>query len=64
MSSFADSSQITTSEWFEEEQEEIREIAQRVSPNLKLIMIPSGMKAQEGEKAVVEYLKEQVAGSK
>jgi hypothetical protein len=24
-------------------------------------MIPSGMKNQEGEKAVVEYLKEQIA---
>jgi len=56
--------QITTSEWFEEEQEEIREIAQRISPDLKLITIPSGMKAQEGEKAVVGYLKEQVAESK
>jgi hypothetical protein len=60
----ANEKQITTSEWFEEEQEEIREIANRVSPGLKLIMIPSGMKIQEGEKAVVEYLKEQIAESK
>lgn len=50
---------MTTSEWFEDEQEEVREIARAIMPNLLLIMIPPGMKVQEGEATEVEYLKEQ-----
>ncbi|RFU29080.1 hypothetical protein B7463_g7276, partial [Scytalidium lignicola] len=54
---------ITSSEWFEEEQDEIRGIAQRVTPNVKLIMIPPGLAAQEGESKAAAYLKEQVVES-
>ena len=55
-----DPRKITTSSFFEDEQEEVREIAQRVSPNTHLIMIPPGLKAQEGNKMAVDYLVEQI----
>lgn len=52
------------SEWFDEEQEEVRETAQKVAPYTHLIMLPSGLQAQDGEKVVVEYLTEQITESK
>lgn len=42
----------------------MREIAHRLSPGLHLIMIPSGLKVQEGDANVVEYLKDQITESK
>ncbi len=33
-------------------------------PEMHLIMIPPGLKALEGEKAAIDYLKEQVTESK
>jgi len=45
-----------------EEEEEVREIAQRLIPDIKLIMLPSDLTIEAGDKkqAIVEYLKEQV----
>ncbi|KAH8810782.1 hypothetical protein F5884DRAFT_780354 [Xylogone sp. PMI_703] len=54
---------ITTSEWFAEEQEEIRSIAGRVAPHVKVIDIPPGLAEQEGTNKAVEYLQEQVVAS-
>jgi len=56
------SKQISSGHWFEEEQEEIREIAQRLLPNIKLIMVPSDL--NRGDTATVDYLKEQVTESR
>ncbi|RQM05016.1 hypothetical protein DH86_00004301 [Scytalidium sp. 3C] len=54
---------ITTSDWFEEEQDEIRQIAERVTPHIKVINIPPGLAAQEGDSKAIEYLKEQIGES-
>jgi len=59
-----DTYQITSSDWFEEEQEEVREIAQRLLPDIHLIMVPPGLYKLEGEKKVIEYLTEQVTESR
>ncbi|KAE8452331.1 hypothetical protein EG329_001031 [Mollisiaceae sp. DMI_Dod_QoI] len=53
---------------FDEEQEEIREIANRELPEMKLVMVPNDLDAKDsdesGEKrrseGLVEYLREQV----
>ncbi|KAH8598912.1 hypothetical protein B0O99DRAFT_683651 [Bisporella sp. PMI_857] len=51
---------ITSSDWFEEEQEEVRETTRRLYPDIHLIMVPPGLHKQIGEQKVVEYLKEQI----
>ena len=52
---------ILSSKLFEEEEEEIREIAQRLLPEIKLIMIPHDLHAAGG---IVEYLTEQITESR
>jgi hypothetical protein len=54
---------ITSSDWFEEEQEEVREIAQRILPGTRLIMVPPGLYEGEGEKTR-EYLTDQITESR
>ena len=56
--------QITSSAFFDDEQEEVREVVQRVLPTTHLISIPPGLKAQEGDKKAEEYLVDQITESK
>lgn len=56
--------QIVSSDWFEEEQEEIREIAQRILPDISLITVPPGFSKQQGEVKYMQYLVEQITESK
>lgn len=55
---------IVSSGTFDEEQEEIREIANRVFPEMKLVMVPNDLDAKDGgevkDRGLVEYLREQV----
>lgn len=39
----------------------MREISQRIVPNIKLVMVPCDLTKAEGYKSVVAYLNEQVA---
>jgi hypothetical protein len=57
------SSQICSSKLFEEEEEEIREIAQRLLPDIKLIMVPHDLHATGDGNAVVDFLVEQISES-
>jgi len=52
---------VLSSKLFEEEEEEIREIALRLLPEIKLIMIPHDLHAAGG---VVDYLTEQITESR
>ncbi|PVH74743.1 hypothetical protein DL98DRAFT_593824 [Cadophora sp. DSE1049] len=57
---------IVSGTCFDEETEEIREIAHRAVPNLRVISIPNDLKSldHEGEdKELVEYLQEQIESS-
>jgi hypothetical protein len=56
--------QITASDFFEEEQEEVRETARRLLPDIHLIMVPPGLYKQEGETKAIEYLTDQVTESR
>ena len=38
-------------------------MAQKLFPDIHLIMIPPGMKVQEGDKVVFEYLRDQIQES-
>jgi hypothetical protein len=60
----ADCVKICSSKLFDEEEEEIREIAQRILPDIKLIMVPHDLHAPGGGNAVVEFLVEQITESK
>jgi hypothetical protein len=57
-------SQICSSKLFEEEEEEIREIAQRLLPDIKSIMVPHDLHSPGGGNAVVEFLVEQITESR
>jgi hypothetical protein len=57
-------SQICSSKLFEDEEEEIREIAQRLLPDIKLIMVPHDLHATGGGNEVVEFLVEQITESR
>jgi hypothetical protein len=57
-------SQICASTWFEDEEEEIREIAQRLLPDIKLIMVPHDLRATGSGNAVAEFLVEQITESR
>jgi hypothetical protein len=58
----ADGGQICSGHWFVEEEEEVREIAQRLIPDIKLIMVPSDLniEADDKKQATVDYLTEQL----
>jgi len=56
--------QIASSDWFDEEQEEIRETAHGVLPDIHMIMVPPGLLKQEGQEKMVEYITEQITESK
>jgi hypothetical protein len=58
------SPKICSSKLFEDEEEEVREIAQRLLPDIKLVMVPHDLHATGGGNAVVEFLTEQVAESR
>lgn len=53
--------QICSGRWFEDEDEEVREMSQRLFPDIKLIMVPSDLKLEAAsDQDIVDYLKEQV----
>jgi hypothetical protein len=58
------SPKICSSKLFEDEEEEVREIAQRLLPDIKLIMVPHDLHAAGDGNAVVEFLVEQVTESR
>jgi hypothetical protein len=45
-----------------DDEEKMREIAPRLVPGIKMIIVPSDLNIKSGEKAVIEYLEEQVGG--
>ncbi|PMD14525.1 hypothetical protein NA56DRAFT_754739 [Hyaloscypha hepaticicola] len=55
---------ICSSKLFDDEEEEIREISQRLLPDIKLIMVPHDLHATGGGNAVVEFLVEQITESR
>jgi hypothetical protein len=60
----ADGMKICSSKLFDDEEEEVREIAQRLLPDIILIMVPHDLHESEGGKAVVEFLVEQITESR
>ena len=55
--------QICSAYWFDEEAEEVREIAQRICPKIALVLIPSDLTTKGGDTEVVEFLSEQITSS-
>jgi hypothetical protein len=60
----ADRVKICSSKLFDDEEEEVREIAQRLLPDIKLIMIPHDLHATGGGNAIAEFLVEQITESR
>ncbi|KAH8789258.1 hypothetical protein BGZ57DRAFT_111053 [Hyaloscypha finlandica] len=55
---------ICSSKLFDDEEEEVREIAQRLLPDIKLIMVPHDLHATGGGNAIPEFLVEQITESR
>jgi len=60
----ADRVKICSSKLFDDEEEEVREIAQRLLPDIKLIMVPHDLHATGGGNAIPEFLVEQITESR
>ena len=60
----ADRVKICSSKLFDDEEEEVREIAQRLLPDIKLIMVPHDLHATGGGNAIAEFLVEQITESR
>lgn len=58
------SAKICSSKLFDDEEEEVREIAQRLLPDIKLIMVPHDLHAAGGGNAIVDFLVEQITESR
>jgi hypothetical protein len=60
----ADRVKICSSKLFDDEEEEVREIAQRLLPDIKLIMVPHDLHATGSGNAIAEFLVEQITESR
>jgi hypothetical protein len=54
-------SQICSSQWSPEQQEQIQRIAKGTVPGIKTVAIPAGLNATKGGQAVVAFLIESIS---